>query len=54
MLITSFVTFDTCLARFIIEIGGWSSYETDHGDYMQHRVNDDSKLSEAEFLGICS
>ena len=54
VLITSFVTFDTCLARIIIETGGWSSYEIDRGDCMQRRVNDDNKLNEAEFLGICS
>ena len=54
MLITSFVTFDTCLARFIIGTGGWSSYEIDRVDCMQHKVNDDSKLNEAKFSGICS
>ena len=54
MLIISFVTFDTCLARFIIETGGWSSYEGDRGNFMQFMVNDDSELNEAEFSGICS
>ena len=54
MLITSFVTFDMCLAKFIIETGGWSSYETDRGDCMQHRVNDDNEWNEAEFSRICS
>ena len=54
VLITPFVTFDTCLARLIIETSVWSSYEIDRGDCMQHRVNDDSKLNEANFLRICS
>ena len=54
VLITSFVTFDTCLASSIIETGGYSSCEVDRGDYIQRRVNDDSKLNEAEFSRICS
>ena len=54
MLITSFITFDMCLERFIIETGGWSSYEGDRGNCMQFMVNDDSELNEANFSGICS
>ena len=54
MLTTSIITFDTCLAKFIIETGVWSSCERDHGNCMQFMVNDDSEWNEAEFLGICS
>ena len=54
MLTTSIITFDTCLAKFIIETGVWSSYEGDHGYCMQFMVNDDSEWNEAEFSGICS
>ena len=54
MLIISFVTFDTCLARFIIETGGWSAYEGEHGNCRSFMVNDDSELNKAEFSGICS
>ena len=54
MLISSFVTVDMCLARFIIETGVWSSYEGDRGKCMQFMVNDDNGLNEAEFSGICS
>ena len=47
VLISSFVTVDTCLARFIIETGVWSSYEGDRGNCMHFMVNDDSELNEA-------
>ena len=35
VLITSISTFDTCLARLIMEIGVWSSCEGDCGNCMQ-------------------
>ena len=54
VLISSFVTVDTCLARFIIETGVWLSYEGDRGKCMQFMVNDDSEFNEEEFSGICS
>ena len=54
VLTTLFITFDTCLAKFIIEIGVWSSCEGDRGNCMQFMENDDSEWNEVEFSGICS
>ena len=54
VLTTSIITFDMCLAKFIIETGVWSLYEGDRGNCMQFMVNDDNELNEAEFLRICS
>ena len=54
MLTTSIITFDTCLAKFIIETGVGSSCEGDHGIACKFMVNDDSEWNEAKILGICS
>ena len=35
VLTTSVITFDTCLAKFVIETGVWSSCEGDRGNCMQ-------------------
>ena len=55
VLTTLFITFDTFLVKFIIEIGVWSSCEGDRGNCMQFMANDaNSEWNEAEFLGIYS
>ena len=54
VLTTSIITFDTCLSRFIIKTGVWSSCEGDRGNCMQFIANDDSEWNKAEFFGICS